>query len=69
MRQRSNQAKRQESAPLYFACPYDNRRRFKSIAALNRHIAKVHPGQPFVKIYLRTASLDRVELPARIMLH
>lgn len=35
-------------APLYFACPYDSRRRFKSVMALNVHIAKVHEGLPQV---------------------
>lgn len=36
------------SAQAFLACPYCNKRRFESVRALNRHISKLHDGDPFV---------------------
>lgn len=41
---------RGKSAPLYFACPYCHRNRFKSIEGLNNHITKLHDGEPPVRL-------------------
>ncbi|MDG7016477.1 MAG: hypothetical protein JRM82_03780 [Nitrososphaerota archaeon] len=49
MKAKNAESERKTTAPLYFVCPYDKRRRFKSIRALNIHIRLAHNGEPPVR--------------------